>query len=130
MKIGSGDGSSSGSSQAKQFPVTRMLTTAGNMVANANTALAQHEAAWARIQNYINTFPGFMQGPVRAVLEAYEKRLRDSYQWQIDCANALVAGAEAAGATDTQIAQLFTAYEGYDATDTGRHVGGGRGWVR
>jgi len=130
MKIGSGDGSSSGSSGVKQFPVARMLTTAGNMVANANTSLAQHEQAWTRIQNYINTFPGFMQGPVRAVLGAYEKRLRDSYQWQIDCANALVAGAEAAGATDTQIAQLFTAYEGYDATATGRHVGGGRGWVR
>lgn len=127
MRPGSGGGSSGGS-DLKQFPVAKMLTTAGNMITNANNALAEHEKTWKRVENYINSFPGFMQGPVRAVLGAYEKRLRDSYQWQIDCANALVAGAEAAETTDTQLAQSFNGYD--DNTDTGRHVGGGRLWVR
>ena len=115
MKAGSG-----GNSDAKQFPVGRMLETASQMMANANQSLAEHEQAWTRIQNYIDSFPGFMQGPVRAVLEAYEKRVRASYQWQIDCATSLAMQAEAAETTDTNIAQSFT---GYDNTDTG---GGGR----
>lgn len=127
MRTGSGGGSS-GNGDVKQFPVGRMLETASQIIANANQSLAEHEQAWQRIQNYINSFPSFMQGPVRAVLEAYEKRLRDSYQWQIDSANALIAGAETAETTDTQLAQSFTGYDG--DTDIGRHVGGGRAWVR
>ena len=104
-------GGSSGNSDIKQFPVSRMLEAASQMIANANQSLAEHEQAWNRIQNYIATFPGFMQGPVRAVLEAYEKRVRASYQWQIDYATSLVTQAEAAQTTDTNIAQSFTGFD-------------------
>ncbi|MDQ2714514.1 MAG: hypothetical protein M3Z08_06380 [Chloroflexota bacterium] len=121
------DSGSSGGGDLKRFPASKMRTTAGNMTTNANNALAEHERSWARIQAYINRFPGFMQGPVRAVLEAYEKRLRASYQWQLDCANALIQGAEATETTDTQMAQSFNGYE--DNTDTGRHAGRGGMWA-
>lgn len=106
MKVGSPNGSQSGDNQTN-IPIDRMLTTAGKMISNAKSAQTQHEQTWKRIQNYINTFPGFMQGPVQAVLSAYEKRLRDSYQWQIDCANALLNAALAAGATENQIVHDF-----------------------
>jgi hypothetical protein len=96
MRVGSGGGSSRGS-DVKKFPVGKMLTTAGNMITNANNALAEHERAWARIQTYIDSFPGFMQPPVRAVLSAYEKRLRASYQWQIDAATDVVKSSTTKG---------------------------------
>lgn len=118
----SGGGSSNGS-DVKRFPTRRMIDTAKNMIANANNALYEHELAWAHIQRYIDSFPSFMQQPVRAVLSAYEQRVRASYQWQIDAANALAAGAGSASETDTQIAASFTGYEGN--LDTGDQGGGG-----
>jgi len=102
-----GDGGSSGGGDLKRFPVARMRETAGNIVANALSAQEQHDQAWRRIQAYIDRFPGFMQGPVRAVLESYDKRLRASYQWQFDFASALVQGADAADTTDTEIKNSF-----------------------
>lgn len=108
-----------GGSDQKQFPVARMRTTAGNIMSNALSAQAQHDQAWGRIQGYIDRFPGFMQGPVRAVLESYDKRLRASYQWQIDFATSLALGADAADTTDTYIKNAF------DGTDAGPHAGRG-----
>ncbi|MDQ2715181.1 MAG: hypothetical protein M3Z08_09770 [Chloroflexota bacterium] len=99
--------SSSGSGDVKQFPVSRMLETAGNMMMNANNALTQHETTWKKVQSYIEHFPGFMQGPVRAVLDSYDRRLRDSYQWQMDFARALAQGADAADTTDSHMVQAF-----------------------
>jgi hypothetical protein len=104
-----------------------MRNTAGNILTNALKAQTQHEQSWTRIQNYISSFPGFMQGPVRALLETYEKRVRASYQWQIDTATALARGADIAEATDNGIALTYNDLQGID---TGRHTQGGSSWVR
>jgi hypothetical protein len=117
------DGGSSSGKDTKQFPVARMREAAGNILSNATSAQTQHDQVWGRIQNYINRFPGFMQGPIRAALEMYEKRLRASYQWQIDFANALAQGANAADTTDTNIQKNF------DGTKPDAHHGGGRQWM-
>ncbi|MDQ2905704.1 MAG: hypothetical protein M3Y81_19430 [Chloroflexota bacterium] len=106
MRIGP-DGNANGGRDLKTFPVERMRKAAGDIVSNANSSLAQHEATWRRVQGYIDSFPGFMQGPVRAVLSGYDRRLRESYQWQIDYATSLAQGADAAGITDADMAQAF-----------------------
>ncbi len=105
--VPTGGGSSSGSSRMS-YPSERILETANKMIANANTSVEQHNAAWAQVQAYVQTFPGFMQGPVRAVLAPYERRLRASYQWQLDCANTLINGSNQMQQTDARIAQGFT----------------------
>jgi hypothetical protein len=99
-------GSSSGSGQMS-YPIGRMNETAQKMITNANNALEQHNAAWAQIQTFVQSFPGFMQAPVMAVLNPYERRLRASYQWQIDCANALTNGSQQMQQTDHAVAHGF-----------------------
>jgi hypothetical protein len=86
----------------EQFPFNQMIT-------NANSALAQHNAAWAQVQSYVQSFPGFMQGPFMAVLTPYERRLRASYHWQIDCANTLLSGVGQMQQTDTAVSNRFKA---------------------
>jgi len=105
-QIPAGDGSSSGSGHMS-YPSGRIIETAQQMTTNANKSFEQHNAAWAQIQAFVQTFPGFMQGPVMAVLAPYERRLRASYQWQLDCANTLTNGSQQMQQTDTAIARGF-----------------------
>jgi hypothetical protein len=105
MKI---ENAGSGSSNTSiNYPIPKMRQTAGNIMSNANNSLAQHETAWSKLQQYIGRFPGFMQEPIRAVLSAYENRLRASYQWQIDYAQALSTSADTMDDADTSISDSF-----------------------
>ena len=104
--VPSGDNSSSAGGHMS-YPSGRITETAQQMTTNANKALEQHNAAWAQVQAFVQTFPGFMQGPVMAVLNPYERRLRASYQWQLDCANTLTHGSQQMQHTDTAVARGF-----------------------
>jgi hypothetical protein len=105
MRIGNDNSGSSG--QTVNYPIDRMRETAGNILSNANKSLAEHEATWAKVQRYIERFPGFMQGPVRTLFSLYEARLRASYQWQMDFAKTLADSADMAETTETDIANSF-----------------------
>jgi hypothetical protein len=74
---------------------------------DAGTAMMEHDAKWARIQSFIASFPGFMQGTIMGVLSPYAQRLRDSYQWQIDFANTLLDAANMADTTNQDVANSF-----------------------
>lgn len=91
------------------YPTARITETANQMITNANHALSQHNAAWAQVQSYVQSFPGFMQGPLMAVLTPYERRIRASYQWQIDCANTLLSGVGQMQQTDINVSNTFKA---------------------
>jgi len=95
------------SSLVANYPVDRIRETAGNILSNANSSLVQHETAWANVQSYIGRFPGFMQGPVRALFSIYEARLRSSYQWQIDFARSLADSADALETTENGVKNSF-----------------------
>lgn len=101
------DGNTGPSSQTINYPVDRMRETAGNILSNANNSLAQHETVWANVQRYIESFPGFMQGPVRTLFSIYEARLRQSYEWQMDFAKTLADSADMVETTETGIANSF-----------------------
>jgi hypothetical protein len=91
------------------YPAGRILETANRMTTNAQSSLEQHNAAWAKIQAYVQSFPGFMQGPLLLVLTPYERRLRSSYQWQLDCAKTLTSGMDQMQQTDTAVSNTFKA---------------------
>ncbi len=101
-------GSTSSGSGSMSYPSGRILETANKIITNAHASLEQHDAAWAQVQAYVQTFPGFMQGPVMAVLVPYERRLRASYQWRLDCANTLMNGSNQMQQTDATVARGFT----------------------
>jgi hypothetical protein len=91
------------------YPAARITETANQMITNANHSLEQHNTAWAQIQSYVQSFPGFMQGPIMAVLTPYERRVRASYQWQLDCAHTLLSGLGHMQQTDTTASNNFKA---------------------
>jgi len=85
-----------------------MLETASQIITNATNSLAEHDSAWKKVEAYVQTFPGFMQGAVMAMLVPYANRLRASYQWQLDLATALIDGVTAMQGTDSNVASSFT----------------------
>ncbi|MBA2285158.1 MAG: hypothetical protein H0W02_06735 [Ktedonobacteraceae bacterium] len=104
-RIPSGDTSSG--SGAIFYPLDRMREAAAKILVNAGEAQQSHNAAWAKVQSYVQSFPGFMQGPIMTVLSRYDARLRASYQWQLDFANTLFDAADAMDTTDNNIADSF-----------------------
>lgn len=97
-----------GSSGQMSYPLGRMHEIASQIISNANASIAEHDAAWNKVQVYVQTFPGFMQGALMAVLSPYEHRLRASYEWQIAAANTLIQGANSMEQTDNVVSQSFT----------------------
>lgn len=89
------------------YPIEHMYTTVDNIMSNASTSLTQHEIAWSNVQRYIDRFPYFMQGPVRAVLSAYEQRLRQSYEWQVEYAKALKDATDTAAGVEQDVYTSF-----------------------
>ena len=104
---------SNNSSEIISYPTGHMVEVASQMLTNAHNALDEHDAAWKQVQNYVYSLFGFMQGPILAVLNPYEQHLRKSYQWQIDCANAILSAAGQMGDLDTSIAHSFTSSQGF-----------------
>jgi hypothetical protein len=89
------------------YPTDKMRLTAQNIRTSANNALADHSMYWQRVQNCLSPLPGFMQSALHYVLDPHDKRLRDSYQWQLDFATALEQAADRMEGLDQQIKQTF-----------------------
>src|SRR5215469_603142 len=96
------------SSGQMSYPLTRMLETASQIITNATNSLAEHDSAWKKVEAYVQTFPGFMQGAVMTVLVPYANRLRASYQWQLDLATTLIDGVTTMEGADSDVANSFT----------------------
>ena len=89
------------------YPTDRMIQAAAKIRANANDALGQHNVLWQRLQSSLHPLPGFIQNAIFYVLNPYDKRLRESYQWQLDLADRLEQAAEMFQQEDQQIAGSF-----------------------
>ena len=103
------NGNSSQSNDQMSYPAEAITETAQQMITNANMALEQHNAVWAQIQSSVQGLPGFLQNPMMAVLTPYERRLRASYQWQVDCAHTLLSGLGQMQQTDVAVSHNFEA---------------------
>lgn len=89
------------------YPMDDIRTAAAKILVKSDLALQSHEAAWSKIQSYVESFPGFMQGPIMDVISPYERRLRASYQWQKDFASTLFDVVNEMEATDNDVANSF-----------------------
>jgi hypothetical protein len=89
------------------YPIDSMLATAQKIRTNANNALTEHEKYWQLVQNCISPLPGFMQSALRLVLEPHDKRLRQSFQGQLDFSIWLENAANTMNGLDENISQLF-----------------------
>jgi hypothetical protein len=89
------------------YPTDKMRLTAQKIRTNANNALTDHSTHWRRVQNCISPLPGFIQSALYYVLDPHNKRLHDSYQWQLDFATALEQAADRMDELDQQIKQTF-----------------------
>jgi hypothetical protein len=91
------------------YPVDLMHSVASQILTDANNALTQLDSDWKKAQTYIDTLPFVLQGSFYDLLDKHQKRLRASYQWQIDFANALSRTADIAADNNDHIAHGFQA---------------------
>ncbi|HEY1349880.1 MAG TPA: hypothetical protein VGF67_09670 [Ktedonobacteraceae bacterium] len=89
------------------YPTDKMRLTAQKVRTSADTAMANHGMYWRRVQNCLSPLPGFLQSALSSVLDPHDKRLRDSYQWQLDFATALEQAADRMDGLDQQIKQTL-----------------------
>ena len=93
--------------EGMSYPIDKMRSVAQNIRTSANNALTNHHMHWQRVQNCIDRLPGFMQSPLYYVLDPHDRRLRNSYQWQLDFADALEKAANDMDDVDQQVKQAF-----------------------
>ncbi|GCE10535.1 hypothetical protein [Tengunoibacter tsumagoiensis] len=101
------DDGSSPQSDVVSYPLDDMRQAAAKILVDADLALTKHNTQWYSIKKFVERFPGFMQGTIFNVLNPYEKRLRDSYQWQMDFATALFDTADQMENTDQTVSDNF-----------------------
>ncbi|MBV9691260.1 MAG: hypothetical protein JO202_16290 [Ktedonobacteraceae bacterium] len=92
---------------AISYPTDRILQTAAKIRTNAHNAIDQHNRHWQQVQDCISPLPGFMQSLLRFVLEPHDKRLRESFQWQLDYADRLEVAAGRLVTLEGQITHSF-----------------------
>ncbi len=90
------------------YPVDKLRQIAQKIRANAMNGITAHTSHWNRAQQHISQLPGFMQSPLNNVLDPHEKSLRDSYQWQLDYADALDKAADQMENLDQQVKNAFS----------------------
>lgn len=89
------------------YPFDKLRQVAQQIRTNAMGGITTHTLHWNRAQQHISMLPGFMQSPLNNVLDPHEKSLRDSYQWQLDYADALEKAADQMEKLDQQVKNTF-----------------------
>lgn len=89
------------------YPTDKMRQIAQKMRTNATNAMNMHVTHWNRAQQSISELPGFMQSPLNTVLNPHDQSLRDSYQWQLDFADALERAADEMDGLDKGLTGSF-----------------------
>ncbi len=80
--------------QALKYDTNAMREAASRISTSANAALTSHETTWHQILASVQRLPGFLQGPIMAILTPHDQRFRSAYQWQLDTASWLLSKAE------------------------------------
>ncbi|MBV9615284.1 MAG: hypothetical protein JO031_07510, partial [Ktedonobacteraceae bacterium] len=69
------------------YPIDQLREVAARILVQADQALQQHNATWSNIQVWLNENDEY--GYMASVLNPHEKRMRDSYNWQMQLASTL-----------------------------------------
>lgn len=89
------------------YPVDLMRQVAGQIMVDAGQAMIDHQNQWNDVQTYLSSLPGMVQSHVQTLLNQHQQRLMDSYQWQLDFANALMEAAQYMDDLDHGIRDTF-----------------------
>jgi hypothetical protein len=112
------------------YPIDLLRETAVKILLNANTALDEHTRNWSAVQAYVNsngprpfnfwspTQQSYdIQFDVRPYLEhvlaPHAQRLQESYHWQIQFANTLLAAIATVEGADSDVAHSFRSTHGF-----------------
>src|SRR5215472_3600335 len=87
------------------YPVDRLRQAAAQLLVSADNALQQHNQTWSQIQQWLhdNDDKGYMA----SVLNPHEKRMRDSYNWQMQLASTLFDAIDQINNNEDNTAQDF-----------------------
>ncbi len=89
------------------YPLDLIRQVAAQIGIDAGKAQQQHDDNWRAVQSYLDTLPGILRDHFRDLLNRHQQRLRASYQWQLDFANALFQVAQAIDDAEHGIQDLF-----------------------
>ncbi len=88
------------------YPVDLLREVAAKIVVDADLALQQHQTLWKQIEAFLHDHDD--DGKMAAVLNPYEKRMRDSYNWQMDLATSIFSAIDMVTSTDDTVGDNFT----------------------
>lgn len=94
------------SSDAIIFPTDQLREVAAKILVQADTALQQHNKLWAQVQTFLHENDD--HGNMAAVLNPHDKRMRASYDWQMQLASTLFQVVDLVEGADDSAAQGFT----------------------
>ncbi len=104
MRIG--PDTSGGSNESILYPIDLMRQVAAKLLVQADTALQEHNTICAQVQSFLDT--NDVDGCMAAVVAPHEKRMRDSYEWQMQLATTLFSAIDAMESADQNVSQSFT----------------------
>ncbi|GCE06637.1 hypothetical protein [Dictyobacter aurantiacus] len=107
MPLVSPDNSATSSDEIMRYPFDTMRTVAATILSNVSIALSEHEIAWKKAQDYVQSLPDPLQPAFMDVLNKHQQRIRDSYKWQEDFAGALFNAIDTVSNTDSNISTSF-----------------------
>jgi hypothetical protein len=89
------------------FNSAGMRTIAGQLASQANRSQSNHAASWKRMQGHLDNYPGSLRDTLFTVTNEHQKRMSQSYHWQLAFAEALTSSAEAVDQVEAEITQSF-----------------------
>ncbi len=88
------------------YPIDLLRKTAAKILVDADLAQQEHQAKWHALKTkYIDVHD--LDGKMAAVLNIHEKRMSDSYNWQMKLAQALFDAISQMETADQQAAKGF-----------------------
>lgn len=90
-----------------RFDTGAMRTVADTITKNANQSLADHGAAWQRMQNHIQSYPANLSNLLMDVLHPHNQRMLKTYHWQLSFASALHSSADVVDEAEAEMTQWF-----------------------
>ncbi len=90
------------------FNTDAMRGIAQQITLKANQALIDHASSWQRMQGHLQDYPAPLQDLLFSIANAHQKRMSQTYHWQLAFADALFSSADAAEQMEAEIAQSFS----------------------
>jgi hypothetical protein len=104
MRIGPDNSGSS--NESILYPIDLMREVAAKLLVQADTAMQEHNTICAKVQGFLET--NDVDGCMAAVVAPHEKRMRDSYEWQMQLASTLFSAIDEMESADQNVSQSFT----------------------